>query len=158
MNKHDADAYYTKHYAGPAPEEWKKWYQSNAWPSMERRTKNLNAYSINDGHGIVYRLLEPHAPFRSLLDIGCSAGDFLVPFTRASERIYGLDIAAFPGAWDVLRENYGIVCCQHDIDALNLPFEDSSLCAVTMIMVLEHVFDVNRLGFNSPQLAANIGE
>ena len=54
-----------------------------------------------------------------------------------------MDIAPLPGAWGVLRDHFGIHCQTHDFDKADLPFPEGHFSAVTMIMVLEHVFNVD---------------
>ena len=141
MTSHEALDYYTLHYQGASPEEWKEWHLQGAWPS-KKLNKNLSEFDICDMYGVVYRTLARFAPFNRTLDIGCSAGDFLVPIRRASNESYGIDIASFPGAWNVLEEKYSIKCQQFNIDKGQLPFKDNIFSAITMVMVLEHVFDV----------------
>lgn len=84
------------------------------------------------------------APFKSTLDIGCSAGDFLIPISKSSVNSYGVDIVDFSIAWETLKNQYHNIHCQKlNLDESNLPFNDSSFDLVTMLMVLEHVFDVH---------------
>lgn len=141
MSTFDATAYYSNHYVCPPADEWRQWHKEGLWPCADRR-RAAAEYSIEDGHGVVYHMLLPSAPFRRTLDIGCSAGDFILPIRGMSQECHGVDIVAFPGAWDVLKEAYGIQCQTHDFDKSDLPFQDSHFSAVTMIMVLEHVFNV----------------
>ena len=141
MTAYDASAYYKKHYQGASADDWKQWHSQGAWPPA-KSNKRLEEFEIGDGHGIVYRMLARFAPFNRALDIGCSAGDFLIPIRNASKAADGVDIADFSGAWGVLDEFYNIHCRQFDMDKGDLPFPDGHFSAVTMIMALEHVFDV----------------
>jgi SAM-dependent methyltransferase len=142
MKTFDATAYYSAQYAGASADDWVKWHKEGAWPHAMRR-QPAAAFSFEDGHGVVYQMLLPHAPFRRTLDIGCSAGEFILPIKGMSQDSHGVDITAFPGAWDVLREHFGILCQTHDFDKNDLPFPDGYFSALTMIMVLEHVFNVD---------------
>lgn len=142
MSNYDATAYYTDHYGSASAEDWVRWHREGAWPSARDKQEPLH-FSIGDGHGIVYHMLHRQRPLNRVLDIGCSAGNFLIPISKMCEQSYGVDIASFPGAWDVLREHYGIECQTFDFDKGKLPFPDAHFSAVTMIMVLEHVFNVH---------------
>ena len=143
MKTFDATAYYADHYAGASADDWRQWYREGAWPPESQR-RPAAEFPIDHGWiGIVYKLLLPYAPFRRTLDIGCSAGGFIVPIRGMSQESHGLDITAFPGAWDVLREHFDIHCQTHDLDKADLPFPDGYFSAVTMSMVLEHVFNVD---------------
>jgi SAM-dependent methyltransferase len=142
MNTFDATSYYVGHHSSASVSEWQEWYEAGAWPPALRR-RPASEFSIGDGHGIVYQMLLSHAPFRRTLDIGCSAGDFILPIKGMSEESHGVDIAPLPGAWGVLRDHFGIHCQTHDFDKADLPFPEGHFSAVTMIMVLEHVFNVD---------------
>jgi SAM-dependent methyltransferase len=146
MKNYDAVSYYSEHYSGASAEDWIRWHKEGAWPKAASR-RPASDFPIEDGHGVVYQLLLPHQPFRRTLDIGCSAGDFILPIKGMSEESFGVDIASFPGAWDVLREHFNIQCSSLDLDKADLPFPDEHFSAVTIIMVLEHIFNVEHAVF-----------
>ncbi len=141
MQTFDSASYYEHHYAGTAPSDWTRWNEQGLWPSPAS-LRPAALHSIEDCHGIVYKMLAPYAPFHRTLDIGCSAGDFILPIRGLSQESYGLDIVPFTAAWEILRAKYGVHCQQHDLDKAGLPFPDRHFSAVTMIMALEHVFNV----------------
>lgn len=142
MSNYDATAYYVGHYGQASAEDWVNWHKLGAWPSA-RDLRAPTEFPKEDGHGVVYHMLAEQAPLKRVLDIGCSAGNFLLPIKKICEEAHGVDIAPFPGAWDVLREHYGVQCQTYDFDKGNLPFPDNHFSAITMIMVLEHVFNVH---------------
>jgi len=142
MKNYYATAYYVDHYGKATAEDWLRWNREGEWPS-QRDLQKPTDFPIGDGHGVVYHLLAQQGRFNRVLDIGCSAGNFLIPIKQLCNEVHGLDIAAFPGAWDILRDQYDIHCQTFDFDKGDLPFPENHFSAVTMIMVLEHVFNVH---------------
>lgn len=142
MSNYDATAYYVGHYGKASAEDWVRWHQDGTWPS-KRDLQSPTDYPVGDGHGVVYHMLAQQRQLNRVLDIGCSAGNFLLPITKICREAHGVDIAPFPGAWDVLRDHYNVHCQVFDFDKGNLPFPDGHFSAITMIMVLEHVFNVH---------------
>lgn len=141
MSHFDAQAYYTQHYSSSGTADWEGMYERGDWPSAMYRLP-AEQTPQEHGHGVVYHLLRACAPFNRTLDIGCGSGDFILPIRGMSQESHGVDIASFPAAWAVLERRHGIRCQTHDLDKGDLPFPDHHFSALTMIMVLEHVFDV----------------
>ncbi len=108
-------------------------------------SRELKDFSLGIGaQETVLSLIAPYAPFKSSLDIGCSAGDFIIPISKSSKISHGVDIVDFFFAWSLIQEKYhNIHCSQLNLDLVDLPFEDQTFDLVTMLMVLEHVFDVH---------------
>jgi SAM-dependent methyltransferase len=73
-----------------------------------------------------------------LLDVGCGNLDNLRALRPLYQWGFGIDIASYP-EW--ARSDAGIQARIHDLDSGPLPFEDGHFDAVTILMVLEHVFD-----------------
>jgi SAM-dependent methyltransferase len=141
MSQFDAQAYYTQHYSSATAADWEGMYERGDWPSAIYRLP-AEQTPRDHGHGVVYHLLQGCAPFKRTLDIGCGSGDFILPIRGMAQESYGVDIASFPGAWQVLERAHGIHCQTHDLDKADLPFPDGHFSALTMIMVLEHVLVV----------------
>lgn len=87
---------------------------------------------------ITYQMLAPHAPFANFLDLGCGGLENLITLENLFKQGFGVDIAAYP-SWEPLADRFKTY--QHNLDAGALPFPDKMFDAVTILMVLEHVFD-----------------
>lgn len=87
---------------------------------------------------IAYEMLAPYAPFGKFLDIGCGVLNNLISLESMFEQGFGVDIATYP-TWELLADRF--TTYQHNLDAGSLPFADAMFDAVTILMVLEHVFD-----------------
>ncbi|WP_416672271.1 class I SAM-dependent methyltransferase [Egbenema bharatensis] len=143
MSKSTQQSYYNQHYSISDSTAWKTWVPKANFVEKQNLSEFKNSFWQADAQESVLAALAEFAPFDAVLDIGCSAGDFLIPLSRASTRVYGVDIVDFSVAWKLLRHEYGICCQQLNLDYANLPFDNSSFDVVTMLMVLEHVFDVH---------------
>lgn len=142
MTEPTQQRYYDQHYSISNSSAWQSWR-----PRTELNEKTLaefgKHYGQTDAQSIVLANLAVFAPFQSVLDIGCSAGDFLIPLSKASKQAYGVDIVEFSTAWNLLQQTYQIQFQKLNLDQALLPFQDESFDAITMLMVLEHVFDVH---------------
>lgn len=87
---------------------------------------------------IAYEMLLPYAPLNNFLDVGCGDLSNLITLENLFKKGYGVDIAVYP-TWEPLAEQF--TTKQHNLDAGALPFSDGMFDAVTILMVLEHVFD-----------------
>ncbi|NEP50557.1 MAG: class I SAM-dependent methyltransferase [Moorea sp. SIO3C2] len=87
---------------------------------------------------IAYEMLEDYAPFNSLLDLGCGNLTNLVNLDKLFYKKVGVDIVKYPH-WESLSHKFETY--QHNLDDGALPFADSTFDVVTLLMVLEHVFD-----------------
>lgn len=85
-----------------------------------------------------YEMLSSYAPFENLLDLGCGDLTNLITLENLFKKGFGVDIATYP-TWKPLEER--LITCQHNLDAGSLPFSDQMFDAVTILMVLEHIFD-----------------
>jgi SAM-dependent methyltransferase len=87
---------------------------------------------------IAFEMLAPYAPFTKLLDIGCGSLQNLINLEKLTEKGYGIDIVSYP-SWEILGDKFEV--CQQNLDNASLPYESDTFDAVTLLMVLEHVFD-----------------
>jgi ubiquinone/menaquinone biosynthesis C-methylase UbiE len=87
---------------------------------------------------LAYEMLATESKFSHFLDIGCGDLTNLITLEKLFERGFGVDIAAYP-SWKPLQERF--TTYQHNLDDGSLPFSDRMFDAVTILMVLEHVFD-----------------
>jgi ubiquinone/menaquinone biosynthesis C-methylase UbiE len=142
MNETAQQKYYDQHYNISDSNVWETWQPRTDFneSSLEQLTKNSWQ---TDAQIIALSAAAPFAPFQAALDIGCSAGDFLIPLSKASTQAYGVDIVDFSSAWNLLHQQYGIHFQKLNLDQAPLPFQDESFDIITMLMVLEHVFDVH---------------
>ncbi|MBD1215175.1 MAG: class I SAM-dependent methyltransferase [Dolichospermum circinale Clear-D4] len=140
MQQSNQQKYYDEHYSISEGEAWKTWE-----PNPVLSSKEISEFCINsNAQETVLAVISGFSPFKSTLDIGCSAGDFIIPISKASVNSYGVDIVDFSIAWQTVKQQYNNIHCQKlNLDESNLPFNDSSFDLVTMLMVLEHVFDVH---------------
>lgn len=143
MNNYNQQAYYNQHYNILDQDVWQGWKPE----SNLLQKKNLSEFTENfwegNSHECILANIAKFAPFHSVLDIGCGTGEFLIPLSQASKSSYGVDIVEFSLAWQFLKSEYGITCQHLNLDYAGLPFEDASFDLVTMMMVLEHVFNVH---------------
>ena len=140
MEKSSQQKYYDEHYSISNQDSWKSWV-----PNPRLSARELKDFSFGDNaQETVLSLIAPYAPFKSTLDIGCSAGDFIIPISKSSTVCHGVDIVDFSFAWSSIKEKHPNIHCQQlNLDLVDLPFEDATFDLVTMLMVLEHVFDVH---------------
>lgn len=140
MTQSNQQKYYDEHYSISEEEAWKTWQ-----PNPVLSSKEISEFCINSSpQETVLAIIAAFAPFKSTLDVGCSAGDFIIPISKASVNSYGVDIVDFSTAWATVSKQFNnIHFLKLNLDESNLPFNDSSLDLVTMMMVLEHVFDVH---------------
>jgi len=87
---------------------------------------------------VAYEMLVTYAPFNNLLDVGCGNLKNLINLQNLFKKGFGVDIAAYP-SWTPLAEKFNTG--KHNLDAGPLPFDNAMFDAVTILMVLEHVFD-----------------
>ena len=87
---------------------------------------------------IAYEMLLPYAPFANLLDVGCGDLNNLITLQNMFGKGFGVDIAIYPN-WELLGDK--INTYQHNLDSEPLPFPNEKFDAVTILMVLEHIFD-----------------
>ena len=95
----------------------------------------------NSRQEIALRLLTPG---EKLLDVGCWDGRLLVTLDQAGlfQELYGVDIP--PEAIEKVKAQ-GFHAEVVDLNSESLPFPDAFFDAVTMLAVLEHVFDPYRV-------------
>jgi len=74
----------------------------------------------------------------SILDVGCGPLGLLRKSASLFEKRTGVDIVSYP-IWQAEERGIHTQIC--NLDAGCLPFGDESFDAITMLMVLEHVFD-----------------
>jgi methionine biosynthesis protein MetW len=93
--------------------------------------------AANPRHDVVLRMLPRGG---RLLDVGCWNGDFMARVRDAGLflELYGVDLIAASVDRATARGFHAKVV---DLNAEALPFEDGQFDAVTMLAVLEHVFD-----------------
>jgi SAM-dependent methyltransferase len=87
---------------------------------------------------IAHEMLSAHAPFAKLLDMGCGGLENLVVLEKLFEKGYGVDITTYP-SWGPLSNRFDLH--KQNLDDANFPFESDTFDVVTLLMVLEHVFD-----------------
>ncbi|MBD1926564.1 class I SAM-dependent methyltransferase [Trichocoleus sp. FACHB-90] len=87
---------------------------------------------------IAYEMLAPYAAFENLLDVGCGNLSNLITLQNLFNKGFGLDIVTYP-SWELLKDKFSTN--QHNIDSNCLPFDNGMFDAITMLMVLEHLFD-----------------
>lgn len=87
---------------------------------------------------LAFEMLLPYSKFDSFLDIGCGDLTNLITLEKLFNQGFGVDIASYP-SWKPLQDKY--VTHQQNLDNGSLPFSDQMFDAVTILMVLEHVFD-----------------
>ena len=95
MEKSSQQKYYDEHYSISNQDSWKSWV-----PNPRLSARELKDFSFGDNaQETVLSLIAPYAPFKSTLDIGCSAGDFIIPISKSSTVCHGVDIVDFSFAW-----------------------------------------------------------
>ncbi|MBD2743505.1 class I SAM-dependent methyltransferase [Coleofasciculus sp. FACHB-1120] len=87
---------------------------------------------------LAYEMLAPYAPFDSFFDVGCGNLSNLVTLQNLFNKGFGIDIVAYP-TWKLLEDKLSTY--QHNLNSESLPFPNEMFDAVTILMVLEHVFD-----------------
>jgi SAM-dependent methyltransferase len=87
---------------------------------------------------ITHEMLSPYAPFNKFLDLGCGNLSNLITLENLFNRGFGVDIAEY-SSWKLFTDRFKT--CSQNLDNSSLPFEDKMFDAVTILMVLEHVFD-----------------
>jgi SAM-dependent methyltransferase len=85
----------------------------------------------------IYWMLKQPTPHLRCLDIGCSQLTLLRSVAHIFETCYGIDITPYSN-WD---DHPDIQTSVVNLDEQDLPFGDNYFDAVTMLMVLEHVFN-----------------
>ncbi|MBR8829538.1 MAG: class I SAM-dependent methyltransferase [Gomphosphaeria aponina SAG 52.96 = DSM 107014] len=140
MTQSNPQQYYDQHYNISNKLAWENWQ-----PNPQLANRNLKDFRItSNAQETVLARIAKFAPFAKTLDIGCSAGDFIIPISKVSDQSYGLDIVDFSIAWQLVSSQYNNIHFQKiNLDESNLPFVDTEFDLVTMLMVLEHVFDVH---------------
>jgi SAM-dependent methyltransferase len=122
-----------------------KFYQKTA----ERNVKNTQAaipkpidfvgkWGGRSRIQIAHEMLAPYAPFPKLLDMGCGGLENLIVLEKFFEKGYGMDITTYP-SWKSLANRFDLH--KQNLDDANFPFESDTFDVVTLLMVLEHVFD-----------------
>lgn len=111
---------------------------SNISHSIPGPVSFVGEYSSKSRIQIAYEMLASHAHFNNFLDIGCGGLSNLITLQNLFTQGFGVDIAIYPN-WELLADKFSTY--QHNLDAGKLPFTDSMFDAVTILMVLEHVFD-----------------
>lgn len=145
MHKSAVQKYYDQHYNITNNSVWKQWRPKSSFIANKSLAEYQGNFWQEDAQEKILAMLAEFAPFNSVLDIGCSTGDFLIPLSRVSTSCYGVDIVEFSAAWELMKTEYHIDCQQLNLDHQHLPFADKSLDIVTMLAVLEHVFDVHHV-------------
>jgi 2-polyprenyl-3-methyl-5-hydroxy-6-metoxy-1,4-benzoquinol methylase len=122
-----------------------KFYQQTA----ERNTKNtevvipqpinfVGKWGSRSRIQITHEMLAPHAPYQKLLDMGCGGLDNLINLEKLFDKGYGIDITSYP-SWEILSNRFELQ--KQNLDDSNFPYESNTFDVVTILMVLEHVFD-----------------
>lgn len=111
---------------------------SNSSHSIPKPVSFVGKWGSRARIQVAYEMLAPHAPFGNFLDIGCGGLSNIITLQNLFEQGFGVDIAIYP-TWELLADKFSTY--QHNLDAGALPFTDSMFDAVTILMVLEHVFD-----------------
>lgn len=121
--------------------------KTQAEPSGRPRRDTLHRWILdpvfdpaaNPRHDVVLRMLSLHRG-RRLLDVGCWNGDFLSRVREAGlfAELYGVDLISASVDRAAARGFHAQVT---DLNSETLPFHDGHFDAVTMLAVLEHVFD-----------------
>ena len=87
---------------------------------------------------ITHEMLAPYAPYQKLLDMGCGGLDNLINLEKLFDKGYGIDISTYP-SWEPLSDRFELQ--KQNLDDSNFPYESETFDVVTILMVLEHVFD-----------------
>lgn len=111
---------------------------SNSSDIIPQATSFVGKWGSKSRIQITYEMLSPYAPFGNFLDLGCGGLSNLITLENLFEKGFGVDIAAYP-SWEPLAPRFKT--CEHNLDTGPLPFPDEMFDAVTILMVLEHVFD-----------------
>jgi ubiquinone/menaquinone biosynthesis C-methylase UbiE len=143
MSNSAQQTYYDQHYNISDNKVWKAWRPNPIFTQNKYLSDFKETFWQEGAQEGILADLETYAPFESVLDIGCSTGDFLIPLSRVSSQTFGVDLVEFQAAWKLMKQDYNIHCQQLNLDYASLPFEDANFSIVTMLMVLEHVFDVH---------------
>lgn len=126
----DAREYYEKHAA-----------RSDAKPDNSDVAKNeprpAGLFARRDDDDVAMDFLASLPHFDRFLDVGCGDLRFLERLAGRVRERFGVDISPYQ-SWNAHPEVGTSVV---DLDRAKLPFEDSWFDGVSMLMVLEHVFD-----------------
>ncbi len=122
----------------PEPEELREYYPPDYWfnPAGQRAAEAYRRIVLRDHLRFVRRAIETSGEKGLLVDVGCGGGLFLHMMAEEGQPVAGIDfsIDAASVAWHA--QGVPVLCA----DFARAPFPDSSVAAVTMFHVLEHLY------------------
>ena len=126
----------------PSPEELHRYYPANYWfdPGESAAGRLEEAYRrvvLRDHVHFVEGALRATRARGPLLDVGCGGGLFLGMMRRRGFRVLGLDISRQAAAIAWRRQQAPAICGLLE----QAPLPPSSVAALTMFHVLEHLYD-----------------
>lgn len=126
----------------PAPDELSRYYPENYWFSPDasaagRLEETYRRLVLRDHVAFTARALRRSNARGPLLDAGCGGGLFLGMMRELGFRVVGLDYSREAAAIAWKRQQAPAVCASLD----HAPFRSSSLGAISMFHVLEHLYD-----------------
>jgi SAM-dependent methyltransferase len=122
----------------------KQYYDQNAYrhsagledPAVRGKPSQGLLANLSDDD-VALDFIAPVGPFPRFLDVGCGDLEFLLRIKEIAPERYGLDISEY-SSW---KHHPEIRTQLFDLDRGGIPFEDGFFDGVSMLMVLEHVFD-----------------
>jgi SAM-dependent methyltransferase len=126
----------------PAPRELHRYYPDNYWfapgpGAASRLEETYRRLVLRDHVQFAAEAIARSSAQGPLLDAGCGGGLFLGMMRQRGVRVLGLDYSREAAAIAWSRQQAPSVCATLDA----APFRPSSLGAITMFHVLEHLYD-----------------